>query len=319
MTSRKNQRMNDEDNTIDRGESDVTAFDLLNLNKPTPFTEKLEKTHALEDEKTQGLARFITGLPVETAGLVKSALIERGPATFFQETFGTGEEGQVTISFDDLLKDEDLLVYLNNMEKTFQENEQDEFRDFEKELISKYDVDNAKDAILLDLLDEDELIKYNQLFTKAKDLGTLENPGSYLKNYDDRTITFDSDLFPKVAFEPDAKIIDKEKGEVGFPYLGKYGYNDEGEFFKKFSSAFRPFDESEEGLVQYSEYIPQFMKSWQDYSMPEYSPDPELFKDPGWQMGAAFTGIKGAAPIIRGIGKRAKPIFQGIGNYLRGE
>ena len=300
--------MNDEDNTIDRGEADVTAFDLLNLNKPTPFTEKLEKTYALEDEKTQGLARFITGLPLEAAGLVKSALIERGPATFFQETFGKGEEGQVTISFDDLLKDEDLLVYLNNMEKTFQENEQDEFRDFEKELISKYDVDNAKDAILLDLLDEDELIKYNQLFTKAKDLGTLENPGSYLKNYDDRTITFDSDLFPKVAFEPDAKIIDKEKGEVGFPYLGKYGYNDEGEFVKKFSSAFRPFDESEEGLGQYSEYIPQFMKSWQDYSMPEYSPDPELFKDPGWQMGAAFTGIKGAAPIIRGIG-----------NYLRGE
>ena len=114
--------MNDEDNTIDRGEADVTAFDLLNLNKPTPFTEKLEKTYALEDEKTQGLARFITGLPLEAAGLVKSALIERGPATFFQETFGTGEEGQVTISFDDLLKDEDLLVYLNNMEKTFQEN-----------------------------------------------------------------------------------------------------------------------------------------------------------------------------------------------------
>ena len=67
--------MNDEDNTIDRGEADVTAFDLLNLNKPTPFTEKLEKTYALEDEKTQGLARFITGLPLEAAGLVKSALI----------------------------------------------------------------------------------------------------------------------------------------------------------------------------------------------------------------------------------------------------
>jgi len=306
--------MANEDNIIDRGEADVTAFDLLNLNEPTPFTEKLEKTHALEDEKTQGLARFITGLPLETAGLVKSALIERGPATFLQETFGKGEEGQVTISFDDLLKNEDLLVYLNNMEKTVQDNERIELNDFAKDLAAKYDVESIKDALVL--LDEDELIKYEQLLTKAKDPGTLENPSSYIKNYDDRTITFDSSRFPKVPFEPDVKIIDKEKGEVGFPYLGKYGYNDEGEFVKKFSSAFRPFDESEEGLGQYSEYIPEFLKSWQDYSMPEYSPDPELFKDPGWQMGAVLATGRGVAPIAKAIGKGGKNIFKGIGKYF---
>ena len=305
-----------EDNTIDRGEADVTAFDLLNLNKATPFTEKLEKTYALEDEKTGGLAKFITGLPLETAGLVKSALIERGPATFFQETFGKGEEGQVTISFDDLIKDEDLLVYLNNMEKTFQDNEENKFFDFQKDIQKKYKVDDPEAAILLDLLNEDELTKYQELKNKAEDKGTLEKPGSYIKNYDDRTITFDSSMFPEVGFEPDVKIIDKEKGEVGFPYLGKYGYNDEGEFVKKFSSAFRPFDKSEEGLGQYSEYIPEFMKSYQDYSMPEYSPDPDLFRDPGWQMGAAFTGIKGIIPIGKGIVKSGKNIYKGIGEYF---
>ena len=154
----------------------------------------------------------------------------------------------------------------------------------------------------------------DRLFTKAKDLGTLEKPGSYIKNYDDRTITFDSSRFPKVPFEPDVKIT--KKGDISFPYLGLYGYNDEGEFIKKHSSAFRPFAESEEGLGQYSEYIPEFLKSWQDYSMPEYSPDPELFKDPGWQMGALVAGGRGIIPIARGIGKKGKDIFKGLGRYL---
>ena len=266
------------------------------------------------DETAEGIMKFAAGLPLETAGLVKSALIERSPATFFQETFGKGEKGQVTISFDDLLNDEDLLVYLNNMEKTFQDKERIELNDFAKDLAAKYDVESIKDALVL--LDEDELIKYQQLLAKAEDPGTLENPGSYIKNYDDRTITFDSSMFPKVAWEPDVKIIDKEKGEVGFPYLGKYGYNDEGEFVKKFSSAFKPFDESEEGLGQYSEYIPEFMKSYQNYAMPEYSPDPDLFKNPGWQIGAAFTGAKGALPIIKAIGKGGKNIYKGLGRYL---
>tara|TARA_R100001244_G_C5157818_1_gene130601 strand:+ start:27 stop:1178 length:1152 start_codon:yes stop_codon:yes gene_type:complete len=311
-----NQRMADNENIIDRGEADITAFDLLNINPnaATPFTEKLEKTYALEDEKTQGLARFITGLPLETAGIVKSALIERGPATFLQETFGKGEEGQVTVSFDDVANDEDLLTYLNHMEHTVQNNEVNELNDFAKDLEKKYDLMPIKDNLVI--LDDNELIKYEKLLTKAQDPGSFENPSSYKKDYDKRTITFDSSMFPKVPFEPDVKIIDKEKGEVGFPYLGKYGFNDEGEFVKKFSSAFKPFDESEEGLGQYSEYIPEFLKSWQNYSMPEYSPDPALFRDPGWQMGALVAGGRGIAPIAKGIAKGGKNIFKGIGNYL---
>jgi len=303
--------MADEENIIDRGEADITAFDLLNLKEPTPFLEKLERTYDLEDEKTQGLARFITGLPLETAGLVKSVL-ERGPATFVQETFGKGKEGQVTVPFDIFRNDENLLGYLNQMELTAQNNERAELNDFARDLEAKYDVESIKDVLVI--LDENELIKYEELLTKAQDPGTLENPSSYIRDFDNDTITFDSSMFPEVAFEPDVKIT--KKGDISFPYLGLYGYNDEGEFIKKHGSAFKPFDESEEGLGQYSEYIPEFLKSWQDYSMPEYSPDPELFKDTGWQMGATFTGAKGAIPIGKAIAKGGKNIFKGLGNYL---
>ena len=306
-----NQRTMDDENIIDRGEADITAFDLLNLKEPTPFLEKLERTYDLEDEKTQGLARFITGLPLETAGLVKSVL-ERGPATFVQETFGKGKEGQVTVPFDIFRNDENLLGYLNQMELTAQNNERAELNDFARDLEAKYDVESIKDVLVI--LDENELIKYEELLTKAQDPGTLENPSSYIRDFDNDTITFDSSMFPEVAFEPDVKIT--KKGDISFPYLGLYGYNDEGEFIKKHSSAFRPFAESEEGLGQYSEYIPEFLKSWQNYSMPEYSPDPALFKDPGWQMGAAFTGARGIAPIVKAIGKGGKNIYKGLGNYL---
>ena len=77
-----------------------------------------------------------------------------------------------------------------------------------------------------------------------------------------------------------------------------------GEFIKKHSSAFKPFDESEEGLGQYSEYIPEFMKSYQNYAMPEYSPEPELFFDPSYQAAGIVTLIKGAYPIGKSIVKR---------------
>jgi len=308
--------MANEDNIIDRGEADVTAFDLLNLNEPTPFTEKLEKTHALEDEKTQGLARFITGLPLETAGLAKSVL-ERGPATFFEETFGgaiSGEapKGELTLSLDEIANVPGLYQYLQHANIAAHNKLRDDHDTFAKDLEAKYDVDNIRDS--LDLLNEDELIKYEQLFTAAKKEHDPFNPIAYKYDANKKTITLDSDLFPEVAMEPDMKFT--KRGDLSLPYFGLVGYDDEGEFIKKHGSAFRPFDESKEGLGQYSEYIPEFLKSWQDYSMPEYSPDPELFKDPGWQMGAALVGGRGIIPIARGIGKKGKDIYKGLGRYL---
>jgi len=311
--------MANEDNIIDRGEADLTAFDLINVNPnaATPFTEKLEKTHALEDEKTQGLARFITGLPLETAGLIKSALIERGPATFFEETFGgaiSGEapKGEFTLSLDEIANVPGLYQYLQHANIAAHNKLRDDHDTFAKDLEKKYDVDNIQDNLVL--LDEDELIKYEQLFTAAKKEHDPFNPIAYKYDANKKTITLDSDLFPEIAWEPDMKFT--KKGDLSLPYFGLVGYNDEGEFIKKFSSAFKPFDESEEGLGQYSEYIPEFLKSWQDYSMPEYSPDPELFKDPGWQMGAVLAGGRGAVPIIKAISKGGKNIYKGLGRYF---
>ena len=33
-------------------------------------------------------------------------------------------------------------------------------------------------------------------------------------------------------------------------------------------------------------------------------------------MGAAFTGARGIAPIVKAIGKGGKNIYKGLGNYL---
>ena len=311
-----NQQINEDKNTIDTGVSDFTSFDLLE--QPSEFKTQIDETYKVEDEmdeevqKTQGLARFITGLPLETAGLAKSALIERGPYTFFEETFGEGKDGELTLSLDEIKNVPGSYQYLQHANIAEHNNLKNEYNTFAKDLEKKYDIDNIRDN--LGLLDEDELIKHDQLFTDAKKQHDPFNPIAYKYDTNNKTITLDSNLFPEVAWEPDMKFT--EKGDLSLPYFGLLGYDDEGEFVKKFSSAFKPFDESEEGLGQYSEYIPDFLKSWQDYSMPEYSPDPELFKSPGWQMGAAATGIKGVVPIIRGIGKRAKPMFQGIGRYL---
>ena len=174
-----------------------------------------------------GASRSITGLPYETAGLAKS-LIERGPYTFFEETFGEGKDGELTLSFDELKNVPDLYQYLQYMDVAAHNKEKDEYNTFAKDLEDKYDVDNIRDS--LDLLNEDELIKHQELLTIAQDDYDPANPISYKLNMDDRTITLDSDLFPEVAWEPDMKFT--KRGDLSLPYLGLYGYNDDGEFVK---------------------------------------------------------------------------------------
>ena len=270
----------------------------------------------------EGATRVITGLPYETAGLTKS-LIERGPATFFEETFGEGKDGELTLSFDELKNVPDLYQYLQYMDVAAHNKEKDEYNTFAKDLEDKYDVDNIRDS--LDLLNEDELIKHQELLTIAQDDYDPANPISYKLNMDDRTITLDSDLFPEVAWEPDMKFT--KKGDLSLPYLGLYGYNNEGEFVKKHSSAFRPFDRSEEGIGALYDHFPDKIKDayeavgsplhmWQDFSSPETSPDPDLYKNRGAQLAMLPLMYKGVKPILKGTFKKGKDIYKGLENYF---
>ena len=272
----------------------------------------------------EGATRIISGLPYETAGLAKS-LIERGPYTFFEETFGKGKDGELTLSFEELENVPGLYQYLQQMDVAAHNKERDEYNTFAKDLEDKYDVDNIQDAILLDLLDENELIKYQDLLTAAQEGPDPTNPISYKLNMDDRTITLDSDLFPKVAFEPDMKFT--KKGDLSAPYFGLLGYNDKGEFVKKHSSAFRPFDSSDEGIGALYDYIPDDIKDayeavgsplqgWQEFSSPEKSPDPDLYKNRGAQLAMLPLMYKGAKPIVKGVFKRGKKLYEGLGRYL---
>jgi hypothetical protein len=273
----------------------------------------------------EGAARLITGLPIETAGFIKSS-IERGPVTFLQETFGKGKEGQITLSFDELHNIPDLQEYLEQMDMKAHNNEVTEYNTFVKDLHAKYDIDkmdNIRDY--LDVLDEDELIKYQLLLATAQEGPDPENPIAYKMDTDNGTITLDSSLFPEVRGEPDVKIT--EKGDVSFPYFGLLGYDDEGNFVKKHSSIYRPFDRSEEGVGALYDYIPDKIKDvyeaagsplhwWQDFSSPELSPDPELFKNPGAQLAMLGLGARGVIPIARGAYRKGKNIYEGLGSYL---
>ena len=273
----------------------------------------------------EGATRLITGLPIETAGFVKSSL-ERGPWTFLEETFGKGKEGQITLSFDEIHNIPDLQEYLEEMDMKAHNNEVTEYNTFVKELRAKYDV-GRKDSIkdYLDLLDEDELIKYQQLLATAQEGPDPENPIAYKMDTDNGTITLDSSLFPEVAFEPDVKIT--EKGDLSLPYFGLFGYDDEGNFVKKHSSIYRPFDRSEEGIGALYDHIPDKIKDayeaagsplhwWQDFSSPELSPDPELFKNPGAQLAMLGLGARGAVPIGRGVYRKGTDAYKGLRNYF---
>ena len=270
-----------------------------NTTKKYSFQDRLEAKEAANKaigEKAEGAVKFFGGLPLETFGLAKSALVERGPATFFQETFGKKHEGEVNIPLQTILDDPELSQYLTSVEQVSQNNEVTARNDYVQELSDKYQ--NTDIPSLMMDLDKNEKNRLLELDEAAQD----KSAQTYVFNEDDETVTLRNDLFPEVAFEPDIKFT--KKGDISFPYLGLYGTNEAGEFVKKFSSAFKPFDESKEGLGQYSEYIPEFMKSYQNYVMPEYSPDPELFKDPAYQAAGLATLVKGIYPMGKSILKR---------------
>ena len=304
----------------DQGLGGSTAWNLAAADREFPAGMPGEK---LSDyPNIEGATRIITGLPYETAGLAKS-LIERGPITFLQETFGAGQDGELTLSFDELKNVPDLYQYLQYMDVAAHNKERDEYTNFAKDLENKYDVDNIQDALVL--LNDDELIKYEDLFTAAQDGYDPANPIAYKLNMDDRTITLDSDLFPEVAFEPDMKFT--KRGDLSLPYLGLYGYNDEGKFVKKHSSVYRPFDSSEEGIGALYDYIPEEIKDayeavgsplhgWQEFSSPETSPDPDLYKNRGAQLALLPLMYKGAKPILKNVFKGGKKLYEGLGRYL---
>jgi len=309
----------------DQGLGGSTAWNLAAADQELPVG--LPGETLADYPNVEGASRIITGLPIETVGLAKS-LIERGPYTFFEETFGgaiSGEtpKGELTLSFEELENIPGLYQYLRQMDVAAHNKENEEYITFAKDLAEKYDVDNIQDALVL--LDEDELIKYQDLLTAAQERPDPENPISYKLNMDNRTITLDSDLFPEVAFEPDMKFT--KRGDLSLPYLGLYGYNDEGEFVKKHSSIHRPFDRSEEGIGALYDHIPENIKDayeaagsplhwWQDFSSPELSPDPDLYKNRGAQLAMLPLIYKGAKPILKTAFKGGKKLYQGLGRYL---
>ena len=55
---------------------------------------------------------------------------------------------------------------------------------------------------------------------------------------------------------------------------------------------------------------------WQDFSSPETSPDPDLYKNRGAQLAMLPLMYKGVKPILKGTFKKGKDIYKGLENYF---
>ena len=308
--------------------------------------EGFEKTR----KNTKDFFRTIANLPTEATGLIK-AFIERSPQSgsivdpligsynFFQDTFGKGEKGKITISMDDIYDDPRLNTYLDNLLEDHKRSlnnlptdkknllnvsakRDNEFRTYTQSLLDKYNYNGEEEALsfLSNNIDEEEVKIFNTMQSDLKDINNIlkeegispfpftrhdtdpDNPGP-------EHITFDSDFITKVRGEPDIKLVgDRFYNEgftdvISFPYLGDYGVDEDGKFRMIRSSAVRPFDDPGYEALAEDNALLKGPQMWEDFIAPEYSADPELFRSPGFYTGMAAS----MAPLAAKVGKWGIP------------
>ena len=285
--------------------------------------------------------RFWGAIPTETAGIVKNFLdrgkgsIGLGAYNFYQSTFGKGKEGEITVPWDKIQGDEKLSTYLDNMKESHLRNNADEIKnrgeiwnDHFFDMMDKYNIDRdffqndslaAIDALNNAMWDNDDTENLQKLFDLESDYNLARSP--YIindENQDDipESITFKDELFSNTPMEPDVKFINKDT--ISFPYLGdiKFNENEEGDFTMLHPSVYKPLDQPGiEGLLDKTPVVGDALQKWQEFVAPEYSPEPELFRKPGWQWG-------GMGPMMaRMIGPTAWKVatkFPKVNPYIAG-
>jgi len=290
--------------------------------------------------------RFWGALPTETAGILKN-FIDRGQGvspllgalSFYASTFGKPKEGEITVPFDQIQSDEKLATYLENMQVSHSRNNADEIKNREDEwyahydnLLEKYDLKGDDVEYLQSELNDRMSVEER---TKLVDLGNAYDAELLPfqvndENYDQipESITFKDELFSDTPMEPNVHFINKDT--ISFPYLGdiKFNENEEGKFTMQYPSVFKPLDQPGiEGLLDKTPVIGDALQKWQEFVTPEYSPEPELFRKPGWVYGGmgplalsaigplVWKGAKWAAPYAAKA-SRVNPYIAGITTAL---
>jgi hypothetical protein len=264
--------------------------------------ENTTKPFKKDRENLEGFFKFYAALPTETAGILKNFMDRGGGSAilgawnFFKETYGKPKEGEITVPYDQIEDDRLLPTYLDNMKKRHRINNAEEIQNSEDEwyghydsLIEKYNLTGNVDDLqfaLSEKMNDDEREKLVNLGF-AYDAARLP----FQENDEDddgvpESITFRHDLLGKTPMEPDVKFIDENS--ISFPYLGKYTFDDEGQFTMEQPSVYKPLDQPGiEGLLDKTPVVGDALQKWQNYVTPGYSPEPELFQNRGWQTGMA--------------------------------
>jgi hypothetical protein len=303
--------------------------------------------------------RFWGALPTETGGILKNFMDRGGGSpllgalSFYASTFGKpewfgGDEGEITVPFDQIQSNDKLSTYLENMREPHLRNNADEIKNQEKiwndqfwDMVDKYNIEvsddpaGVADRLRMAMAENKEEGKEDlkKLYDLQNDYNLSLSP--YIINDENQdqipeSITFKEELFSDTPMEPNVHFINKDT--ISFPYLGPHSFNEEGQFTMQHPSVFKPLDQP--GYEDFLDELPggEVAQKWQEYVTPEYSPEPELFRKPGWVMGGmgplalstigplAWKGAKWAgqkvAPYASKL-SRANPYIAGIMTALQ--
>jgi len=336
-----NQQINEEQNTIDRGVSDITSFDLLE--QPSKFKTALDEAYRVEDDLVEN-SQFFTDLGkgalqlgMETVGTVNRALPTIGLGTadedyygvidsfnsMFSNALGYGpdQEGKsLEIPYDQYTSNPRFVKHMNelnlvahsqaakkidpalqNAVLNFQNKGDQDSKDYTNNVFNTL-YQRATDSDDKDLLQQ--LDNFNNKTWKVASL-----------DYENQTVTINN--LPEIdegMFGVDLTLDPSfsSKGDLIFPGEGVFGMRD-GKLEQLASSVSRPLDEMfmEGTTPELAQYMSDNVTDKIAFQGPEMLP-PE-----GTGIGYMIPMFAGmGAPIVKGLIKGGKSAYNLSKNAL---
>ena len=323
-----NQQINEEQNTIDRGVSDITSFDLLE--QPSEFKTALDEAYRVEDEVEESDPRFfqsavpgvLTALTTDNLSAINllnplSSSEDKGPIDYFSSVFAKSRDGEMFISYEDLNSNPNIKEWMENTSKIMKDNAQQQILDFSK---SKNLMDDATfQEYYNNAFDKDPNMELEETKFLYKTINQFSNPRPFLHDSEREGYIINQNMLPEIPMEADSKFT--KEGDLSLPYAGLYGYNDEGEFVMKRPSMFRFTDEFTRGKEN-DGILSNFVEKAEDYFYPKmnaalsYGDSPD--QTAGYMVGQFAPGIRGLTGLAKYGGKKLLQSGKGIMNLIRG-
>ena len=347
-----NQQIKEEQNTIDRGVSDITSFDLLQ--QPSEFKTELDEAYRVEDEAELGNYPAIENYgafttegslqsAIDTKDFVKSA-VPGVVSALATDTLGAvnvlnplyvgegesedyGAYDYVSSVFDGAIsgktRDGEMFISYEDARNNPNINE---WMFNTKQIM----LNNATEQMTAfrganNINSKAEYEEFRDRAFKDKEEGSefdefrrlisqIQNPEPFKKT--EKGYIINQDMLPQMPMDVDPKFT--KDGDLSLPYAGLFGYNDEGKFVMKRPSMFRFTDEFTRGKEG-----PAFLEAAEDYLYPNINASFSYGDTPketyGYMAGQFAPGIKGLIGLGKYGGKKLLQGGQGIMNLIRGK